>query len=103
MTKKEQQKIKLQQAKAILEILPQSNSIRDVSKKTGISESTIQNILHQPTLIAEALVLNNDLETIKQINIKINEWFKKNKYEGFRRGAIISQSISKNHPKIRKR
>lgn len=65
MIKKEQQKIKLQQTKTILKVLPKSNSIRDVSKKTGISESTIQNILHQPILIAEALGLNNNLETIE--------------------------------------
>lgn len=100
---KEEEIKRLKKIELIISLLPESNSIRDISKKTKIPESTIQKLLHKPVLIAQALGLNNDPETINEITTKIQEWFIKNKKEGSKRGAIISHTISSNHPTIKRK
>lgn len=100
MTREQQQINMLENISKILKELPTSNSIRDISRKTNIPETTVRNLLHRSELIAKALGLNNDTEIINEITIKINEWFQKNKYEGSRRGATIASSLRNQHPKI---
>lgn len=91
--KKSEQRLKmLDRLSTILNYLPTSKSIRDISIKTNIPTSNIQRYLNNETLIKEALI------EMKEVNYKewllvIRGWLENSKKSGNRRGGKNSQTL----------
>lgn len=82
MNRNEQRLEMLNKLSIILEQLPTSNSIRDISKKTNIPTSTIQNYLHNNKLISELLGIEIDSKEYKDFISTLQKWLSKAKKEG---------------------
>lgn len=88
--KRVEQRLKmLDKLSIILAYLPTSNSIRDISIKTNIPTSTIQEYLHNERLISELLGLDTLSDEYKEFISTIQAWLDKAKKEGPRYGKEV--------------
>lgn len=93
MRSKDQEVEMLKKTAQILSVLPITNSIKEISEKTGISTSTIQRYLNNEELIKEVLKITKISESYEELSLRIKEWLKKSKKEGHKRGGANSQSL----------
>lgn len=89
MRKLEQRLRMLDRLATILEYLPTSKSIRDISIKTNIPTSTIQVYLQNDKLISELLGLDINSDEYKQFKSTIQTWLDKAKKEGPKYGNKV--------------
>ena len=89
MIKLEQRLNMLDRLATILEYLPTSKSIRDISIKTNIPTSTIQVYLHNDGLISELLGLDINSDEYKEFKSTINIWLSIAKKEGPKYGNKV--------------
>ena len=87
MKKLEQRLKMLDRLSTILKYLP--TSIRDISIKTNIPTSTIQEYLHNDKLISELLGIDNLSDEYKEFRNVIKTWLNKAKEEGPRYGNKV--------------
>lgn len=88
--KRVEQRLKmLDKLSIILAYLPTSNSIRDISIKTNIPTSIIQEYLHNDKLISELLGLDTLSDEYKEFISTIQTWLDKAKKEGPRYGKEV--------------
>ena len=79
MRSKEQEIEMLKKTALILSLLPITDSIKEISKKTGIPTSTIQRYLNNEELIKEVLKITNSKDSYEELSIRIKEWLKNSK------------------------
>lgn len=85
-----EQRIKmLDRLSLILEYLPVSNSIRDISIKTNIPTSTIQVYLHNNKLISELLGIDIKSCEYEEFRRVVDLWLVKAKKEGPKYGNQV--------------
>lgn len=81
----------LEKMSQILEALPTSKNINEISQKTNIPTSTIQRYLSREDLILT--LTNYDLKLTTEIMQKNKEWLQRAKKEGTQKGGKISQEM----------
>ena len=89
MNRKEQQIAMLNKLSMILSNLPKSNSIRDISNKTGIPQTTVYNYLHNDKLICDFLGMEKDSKDVKEFFAYLKIWSEHAKKMGPIKGNMI--------------
>ncbi|MEE3343194.1 MAG: hypothetical protein VZS44_03800 [Bacilli bacterium] len=77
---------RLNKIKAILEVIWESDNIKDISNKTKIATSSIQRYLNNDDLLREAGADDKDI-------LKIKKWLLNAKMNGLSKGGKKTQSI----------
>lgn len=90
MRSKEQEIRMLKDLTTIIELLPTTNSIKEISEITEIPTSTIQRYLNKKELIIKILE-KEKFEDYYGLFEYIDNWLKNSKIEGNRKGGVISQ------------
>ena len=85
MFSKDQEIERLNKIKLIMSVIWKSNSIKDISGKTGISTSSIQRYLNNDELLREAGFTRDDI-------LEVNKWLLTSKKNGLSRGGKKTQS-----------
>lgn len=75
----------------ILDVLPECNSIREISKSTDIPTSTIQSYLHNDKLICGLFGFDINSDEYKEFSDIIQKWLDNAKREGPSKGNEILQ------------
>ena len=97
--KREEHRLKmLDKLSIILKQIPTSKSIRDISIKTNIPTSTIQEYLHNDKLISELLGLDINCDEYKEFTSTIKSWLDRAKKEG----PIYGNKVLDNRYRTRK-
>lgn len=88
MISEEQKTTMLKKLKDILSVMNNTGSIKEISDLTKIPTSTIQRYLNRKDLLLELL---NDDVLCEKVFKNNQEWLKKSKEEGLKRGGENSQ------------
>lgn len=89
MNRNEQRLEMLDKLSMILSNFPESYSIRDISNKTGIPQTTVYTYLHNDKLICDLFGFDANSDEYKEFRELIQKWLDKAKKEGPSKGNEI--------------